>query len=162
MDVLAHFLIGALFYIFFLAKMDALYFLIGCVILDLDHIMGFVYRKVKGKLTKEEKKNHWIKNILYHNRSPFHSLWGALIISYVVFLFTKNVIYVESIFLGMVVHLILDSLDQEGIKWLYPWLHTKYKFKGAWRPKSIKIYKEPWFIFNISLLIIIIAINYFK
>ncbi|MBL7051278.1 metal-dependent hydrolase [Candidatus Woesearchaeota archaeon] len=162
MDVIAHYLIGMLFYIFFLAKMDVLYFLIGCVILDLDHTLGFVYRKLRGKLTKKEKKNPWIKNLLYHDRSPFHSLWGALIISYVVFLFTKNVIYAESMFLGIIVHLILDSIDQEGVKWFWPFLHIKYKFEGAWRPKSLKIYKEPWFIFNTSLLAIIFLIKYFK
>ena len=162
MDVIAHYLIGMLFYIFFLTKMNAFYFLIGCVILDLDHTLSFVYRKFRGKLTKEEKKNLWIKNLLYHDRSPFHSLWGALLISYVVFLFTQNIIYAESMFLRMMVHLILDSIDQEGVKWLWPFLRIKYKFKGAWRPRSLKIYKEPWFIFNTSLLLVIVLIKYFK
>ena len=161
MDFIAHFLIGLLFYLLFLSPLSIVYFLIGCVGIDIDHIFAYLYRRRKKILTQEEKK-YWIKTIFKHKRPCTHSLWGATFFAFIVFLITNNQLYAYSLFSGIVVHLFLDSLDVEGVKWLWPWMHINYRLPLVWIPKSRHFYKEYGFFVNGSLTILTLLVLYIK
>ena len=161
MDFIAHFFIGLLFYLLFLSPLNIIYFLIGCMCIDIDHIFVYLYRKRKGMLNEKEKK-HWIKAIFIHKRPCTHSVWGATIFAFIVFIITNNQLYAYSLFSGIIVHLFLDSLDKEGVKWFWPWLHIKNNLPLVWIPKNRYFYKEPRFLVNSSIALLTLVIWYIK
>ena len=161
MDLIAHLFIGLLFYLLFLSKLNVIYFLIGCIIIDIDHIFAYIYGKRKNLLNESEKKQ-WMISIFKHKRPFTHSIWGAIIFSLIVFLITNNQLYAYSLFLGIIVHLFLDSLDKEGVKWLWPWLHINHKLPLVWIPKDKYFYKEPRFLINSSIVLLTLFIWYIK
>ena len=161
MDFIAHFFMGLLFYLLLLAPLNIVCFLIGCVVIDIDHIFAYLNRKRKNMLTKKEKI-HWIRSIFTHKRPCTHSVWGAAIFAYFLFLLTNNQLYAYSLFSGIIVHLFLDSLDKEGVKWLWPWLHINHKLPLVWIPKDKYFYKESRFLINSSIVLLTLVIWYVK
>ena len=161
MDFIAHFFIGLLFYLLLLAPLNIVYFLIGCVAIDIDHLFAYLYRRKKNMLTEKERK-HWLRSIFTHERPCTHSIWGAAIFAYLLFLITNNQLYAYSLFSGIIVHLFLDSLDKEGVKWFWPWVHINHKLPLVWVPKDKYFYKEPRFLINSSIVLLTLVIWYIK
>ncbi|RMF54340.1 metal-dependent hydrolase [Candidatus Woesearchaeota archaeon] len=160
MDVLGHFLVGVLSYLlFFENKLVFTFFIVGAVIIDIDHSLGFIYTSIRRHWKKEEKRIYWLKRLLYYDRSRFHSLWGAIIFSLIAYFATLDKLKAVSMFVGIIVHLLIDSFDQTGIKWFWPRFHIKSRLFGigAWRPTK-RFHKDKWFYANMGLILIIIII----
>ncbi|MCS7105841.1 MAG: metal-dependent hydrolase [Candidatus Aenigmarchaeota archaeon] len=117
MDIIAHFIAGLYLSIKF-ENYWALFF--GCI-MDIDHVIGYLYDKRK----KVKIEIPSLLHLAYRPRSWFHSLSGLLIVS-IPFLFFLSP---ELIFIPLFIHLFLDLLDKNGIYILPPFI--KRRIKGS-------------------------------
>lgn len=167
MDIFAHFIISYIIAIF--SGLDIFYFVLGGVILDIDHFFGYVYKMLE---TKNEQS--FVKGIFYFPRTFLHSLFGSvffcLILYLILFLIKKDHLnlILFSFFAGTILHLFLDSFDVLGIKWVYPYLHISGRLPVGYLPgenngergeyKKVSIKKFHFNSFVISLIITLLAL----
>ena len=105
-----HFYAGVLVVLFFLffSKINlenlifSLFFLIGCMFPDIDHMNSIVGKKFK------------IIGWAFKHRGFFHSLFGLILISLIFYPF--NVLVSIFFALGYLLHLLLDMLSKKGVK----------------------------------------------
>ena len=115
MDLIAHFV----FSIWLAQHCGNLWPILLGTIIDIDHVLGYIYDRRK-KLRIEIPK---LLHLAYRPRSWLHSFTGLLLIS-IPFLFflPSNIVFVPILF-----HLLLDSLDKNGISILPPILKKKIR-----------------------------------
>lgn len=125
MDPFTHIIPSLIIYLFnpSMTHLDFLFLSLGSVIPDLDHILGFLFKNVKKSWTPDEERLKGLQKLFFFPRTPLHSFWGVLFLSVpAFFLFGHKTFYFS---LGFLIHLIIDSLDESGVYWLYPhkWIH---------------------------------------
>ncbi len=94
--------------------------LIGSLLPDLDN----PYSKLGGKI----RPISTIIRFIFGHRGIFHSVFPALLIFVVFYLFLDMKLYGISLSLGFILHLVMDGLTKEGINFLYPL--SKFKISG--------------------------------
>jgi membrane-bound metal-dependent hydrolase YbcI (DUF457 family) len=107
MDVLAHFVFGLWLY----TKFNSLAVLPLSVILDIDHLIGFIYDKRKAKKIKIPSLLH----LAYRPRSWLHSIIGILLIG----LPLVPLLGLYPVLIPLLSHLLIDMLDKAGI-YMFP------------------------------------------
>ncbi len=111
--------------------MFLLFFILGSLIPDIDHSKSFFGRKAK-----------LISAILKH-REAMHSLLCGICLSLVILFFTNK--YSYAFLLGFLSHLVLDSLNPKGIKWLWP---LRFRVRGPIKTGSfIELIIDIFFVF---------------
>ncbi len=120
MDIIAHLAFGLWLWKFY----GNFWGLIASVLFDIDHILGFLYDRVKKQKLEIPK----IYQLVYRRRSWFHSIAMIPIFTFIFSFITDWKI----VFIGLSSHLILDALDKSGI-YILPFLYTK-KIKGPLPP----------------------------
>jgi len=69
-------------------------------------------------------------SLLFKHRGFFHSIILAVILSIILFIFTRNSYYALAVIVGFVSHLFLDSLTKSGTTPFWP---SKMRIKGRLR-----------------------------
>jgi len=117
MDIIAHFMLG----LWFWKKFANPWSLILSFIVDVDHILGYVYDRRNKKIIKFPKFLH----LAFRERTWVHSLTGVFLISIpLLFFFPLEVVLVP-----LFSHLMLDMIDKNGIFTLPPF--TSRKIQGV-------------------------------
>jgi len=124
------------------------FFILGSIFPDLDHI----YIIIKNRLFSLTKIIHTIKYEkkykIRYKTELFHSLFGLILFSLLIFVFNKNGAVYFSI--AYLLHLLVDWLDIDAKYYLYP---LKIKFKGF-----LPIWSKTEKIITLILLIVIISL----
>lgn len=140
MDEFTHFTLGLIAYVIFThitnIHLAITYFLVGCIIIDVDHIIGFLYKQIRKKWKIDEKRLKGIQKIIFFPRTIFHSLYGAFFFSIIFFLINKQFLNAVSLFAGIIVHLSIDSMDKLGIRWLPPFVHIRGRMPVSYHPEQ--------------------------
>jgi len=101
------------------------FFILGSIFSDIDHI----YIIIKNKFYSLNKIINSIKNESKFNvkyKTPlFHSIFGLILFSLIIFIFNKTGVIYFSI--AYFIHLAIDWMDIDEKYYLYP---LKIKFKG--------------------------------
>jgi len=92
--------------------------LIGSIIVDIDSFKSFIGRKSLGI--------SFLVQLITGHRGIFHSLLFAVLFSGLLLLF--NATFAIGFFIGYISHLMIDTLNIQGIRWFYPF--SKLRFKG--------------------------------
>jgi len=116
MDLIAHFMVGLLFY----RKFGSLVYIFLACAFDLDHVIGYFYDRRK-KLRIELPP---LLHLAYRPRSWLHSFTGLLLFSFLFSPFFPAHLVVTSLFS----HLLLDMVDKSGV-FIFPPL-IKEKVRG--------------------------------
>ena len=77
-----------------------------------------------SKIGKKFRITSFLIEKLFRHRGIFHSLFTAILLSVVVFIFT-NKIYALAFFIGYLSHLISDGLTKTGINFLHPFMNLR-------------------------------------
>ena len=172
MDIFAHLVISYIIAIFL--GLNIFYFVLGGVILDIDHFLGYIYKRIIKK--KQIYPTSIIKSVFYFPRTFLHSLFGVILFSlilYAILFFTEQDNLTTILFsfsIGMLLHLFLDSFDVLGIRWVHPYLHISGKLPVGYLPgdyeqessginkRKIGIKRFHFNSFIISLVITILAL----
>ncbi|MDI6798910.1 MAG: hypothetical protein QMD12_02865 [Candidatus Aenigmarchaeota archaeon] len=117
MDLIAHFVFG----LWLFKKSGNVWSIALSCVLDIDHILGYIYDKRKKRYIEIPS----ILHLAYRPRSWLHSITGALISALPFVFFLPMHIVLISLFS----HLFFDLLDRNGILLFPPLL--KKKIKGA-------------------------------
>jgi len=118
MDLFAHYAVGMFLYKIF----GSYWAIVFAVILDIDHVLGYIYENAIKK--KEMKEVPRIAYFVYSKRTWLHSFLGlALLLILFGYKFSPLMIIVC---VGS--HLLLDSLDKIGIE-ILPFI-SKKRLKG--------------------------------
>ena len=96
-------------------------FLFGALFPDIDTPTSFIGKRLK------------IIGWLFKHRGIFHSLFMALLLSGLIFVYDKT--YGVVFFLGYMTHLIIDMLNYSGIALFYP--ISSFKIKGFMKSNGI-------------------------
>ncbi|MEM7821565.1 MAG: metal-dependent hydrolase [Candidatus Aenigmatarchaeota archaeon] len=132
MDLLAHFAVGIWLY----TKIENIAVPFLSCILDIDHILGYIYDKIEGRkkeihyekifeeFFKTRKKRIFLR-LSYRPRTWIHSFFGVFLIG----LFLTPFFGLEASFIPLISHILLDALDKNGV-FLFPPL-IKSKIRGA-------------------------------
>jgi len=154
MDIVAHVVFG-----FWLStKLGTEWGIFFSAILDIDHLLGYLYDKRKKKTIEIPSLLH----LAYRQRTWLHSIFGVFIITLVFIQFLDWRI----VFFPLLFHLFLDAIDKIGIYILPPF--TKKKIKGILpvgylieEPGYLKRHKRSHIpsIILIVLTIILILLN---
>ena len=127
MDFVGHVSLGLVwYYIFKLAglHLDFWMFLIGLVILDIDHILGFLYKTIRKSWTIGQKRLRGWQKISFFPRTVMHSFYGIGAAGIIAFYVTNSKFLTISLILGIIVHLLIDSYDEHGVAWFYPYFRV--------------------------------------
>ncbi|MBD3155282.1 MAG: hypothetical protein GF368_01350 [Candidatus Aenigmarchaeota archaeon] len=127
MDPFTHLLPSLIIYLLNsgMTHSDFLFLSLGSIIPDIDHLLGFLFKNIKKSWASDEKRLKGPQKLFFFPRTPLHSLWGLLFLSLpIFFLFGSKTFYFS---IGIFIHLLVDSLDESGVYWLYPhkWIHGK-------------------------------------
>ncbi|MEA2036602.1 MAG: metal-dependent hydrolase [Nanoarchaeota archaeon] len=82
---------------------------------DIDRSTSKVYKKLKP---------FSYFAIIFGHRNIFHTIYLPLLISTIFFIFDQKLISM-AVFIGYSLHLLLDSLTKNGIKWFYPLIQKR-------------------------------------
>lgn len=117
MDLVAHFVMGLVI----AKKLNNPWAVLLSCIIDIDHVIGYLYDRRKKKLM-------WIPNLLHIAHRPrtwLHSITGAaLLIAF--FTFSFNLPF-PVVFFSFYIHLAMDMLDKNGIFVLPPLINRKIR-----------------------------------
>ncbi len=108
MDAIAHFVFGLWLY----QKIPLPTTIILSVILDIDHLLGFLHDKRKSRFIHLPSLLH----LAYRPRSWLHSIAGILVISLPLTPFYGFF----PVFIPLLAHLLIDMLDRAGVMLLFP------------------------------------------
>ncbi|MBW3015075.1 metal-dependent hydrolase [Candidatus Woesearchaeota archaeon] len=97
-------------------------FVLGAVILDIDHLYVYIKQGIYNPITMFK---HSSDPKYGNHRTHWHSIIGVFVISFVVWLFNRE--FGLFFGLGMLSHISLDALDKKGITFLF------YPVKGYQR-----------------------------
>ena len=157
MDFFTHLIPGILI---FLAKSDMTYFqlvflLLGCTIPDLDHFFGFLFMEVTHTWSKAERKLKGVQKVFFFPRTFVHSVWGVAFFSAAIYFF-YGFEFVPYFAIGFLIHLILDSLDEAGIRWFFPkgWVHWKWPASYLQDRKYVRVYRLQKILLSVSFILI--------
>ncbi|MBR9702192.1 metal-dependent hydrolase [Candidatus Pacearchaeota archaeon] len=140
--ILAHLLIGII-----LGKLygNYLLFILGSILPDIDHIFIIVKNKIYTLEKIIDSIRYEKEYNLNYKTALFHSLFGLVIFSLMVYIFVGNkAIYFSAAYL---LHLLIDWPDTDTKYFLYP---LKTKFKGF-----LPIWSKPEQILTIILILTI-------
>lgn len=98
-------------------------------------------------------RNIKIVGYVFNHRGFFHSLPAMLLFTFIIARFTSN-LNTFAFFLGYISHLGLDTLNKQGIYWLYP---LKYKLKGIVKTNGF-LEKALFYIMIIFILVILLSL----
>jgi hypothetical protein len=115
MDAIAHFAFGLWLY----TKFHSPIVLPLSVVIDLDHVFGFLYDKRKSKVIEIPS----LLYLAYRPRSWLHSITGLLAIS----LPLLPIFGSQAVFIPLAAHLLIDMADRAGIKILPPLINNRIK-----------------------------------
>ncbi len=121
--ILAHLLLGIILGITFKSYF---FFILGAIFVDFDHILVILKNKL-WNLNKIIESIKFEKKFGIRYKTPFfHSLFGLLLFSLIIFVFNQK----GGIQFGIayLTHLIIDWIDIDEKYFLYP---LKIKFKGV-------------------------------
>jgi len=78
----------------------------------------------------DSKIGRWFKPLgwLFSHRGFFHSLLAIILFAGLAHIFLKNIVITMAVIVGYSAHLLIDSLNHQGIHFLYPF--KKLKIKG--------------------------------
>lgn len=140
-----------------LSKVNFIFLLIGSVIPDLDHGLGFLYKTLTKSWNKNEDVLKGMQKIFFFPRTAFHSLWGVLTIS-TIFYFLFGLEHTAYLSLGFTIHLLIDSIDEAGVYWLFPYgkLHWKFPASYLQSKKYTKYYKIQKIFLMIDIVIVLL------
>ena len=156
MDLLAHFVMGLWFY-----KETAMFeTILLSIFFDLDHIAGYFY-------DRRRQTNINIPNIFriaYRPRSWFHSFTGLILIAVPAILIFK--LPVRIVLFPLIVHLLLDVIDKNGIYLLPPL--TRKRIHGILpvgflleEPDRLKRHKQSH-VPSLILIVVIVVLSLLK
>jgi membrane-bound metal-dependent hydrolase YbcI (DUF457 family) len=111
MDAVAHFVFGLWLY----QKIPSPIVIILSVILDVDHLLGFLYDKRKSRLAHLPSLLH----LAYRPRSWLHSIAGILVIGLPLVPFYGF----STVFIPLLTHILIDMLDKAGVMLFFPFSH---------------------------------------
>jgi len=109
MDAIAHFVFGLWLY----QKLPSPTTIILSVILDIDHLLGFLYDKITRRMSVHLPS---LLHLAYRPRSWLHSIAGILAISLPLIPFYGF----SPVFIPLLAHLLIDMLDRAGVMLLFP------------------------------------------
>ena len=110
---------------------------------DIDH-PGSKYGRKLGIISKAI-------NFVAGHRGIFHSLFFALLISFLFWLFNETIGY--GVFVGYLSHLIGDGFSKEGVNLLYPF--TKLEMRGFLRVGSFTEHVLFYVLLGLSFYLIV-------
>jgi len=113
MDAVAHFVFGLWLY----QKLHSPVVILLSVILDVDHVLGFLYDRRKRKRIEIPSLLH----LAYRPRSWLHTIAGIIVIGLPLVPFYG----LPTVFIPLLAHLLIDMLDRAGVMLLFP-LSRKY------------------------------------
>jgi len=126
------------FYLFFAIV------LIASLIPDID--------RANSKIARKIKPISFILNFFFGHRKIFHSVWPALIASFLIYLFSP--IYGLAFGIGYLAHLFADGLTKSGISPFYPL--KKPKISGFIQTGRI----DEKIVFVVGVLVVILLFIY--
>ncbi len=143
MDVFTHLVLGfVMYYLFGLALPVSLVFwafMLGNWIPDIDHLAGYVLKQAKSRWNISEKRMKQYQRLFYFPRTFVHSIWGSLAFFGLFWVASGQFMIGFSVFLGTLLHLAMDSFDQAGVKWFYPFFHIKGKIPVSYLPRQERV-----------------------
>ena len=127
-------------------KKEMIAFIIGNVIPDIDLIFTFLVGSFYG--AHDWGGYNEFADVIH--RKYFHSLlvWGLILI--VTYLFIKK--YAILTYMGIIIHLFLDSLDTVGVPPFYP-ISKQYIHFDFYPYNTIEYIKSPQFLIEISITV---------
>jgi membrane-bound metal-dependent hydrolase YbcI (DUF457 family) len=142
MDVVAHFVFGL-----WLSRKVSPVAVPFSVILDIDHVLGFLYDKIRKKNIKTPTLIH----LAYRPRSWLHSLLGILIIGLPFYPFFGFF----PVFIPLLTHLLIDMLDNSGVMLLFPFSfkHIHGILPASYLPEEARKRKKTSHIPSVILII---------
>jgi len=108
--------------------------------------------RVNSKISKRIKLISFILNFIFGHRKIFHSVWPALMISFIIYLFSQ--IYGLAFGVGYLAHLFADGLTSSGISPFYPL--KKPKLSGFIQTGTI----DEKILFIVAILVVILLFIY--
>jgi len=154
--LLCYYIIAYLGGLPFNAPMVLTLLVVGSLLPDIDHPRGFLARQ--SYLFRRTSRG--IRKFVTH-RGIVHSLLAALIATAVVWVVATfyhwETLVVACFFLGFISHLVADSLNPAGIKWLQPF--SKVKVKDGIRTGSFL--EKLFFSVTVVIILIILYPEYF-
>jgi inner membrane protein len=130
---------------------------VGSVLPDIDHPNGTIRQLVE----LPEFLKHPVAEIIPH-RGPTHTLWAGIafsILTTILAVLGNTALLVSlatglAMFAGYLSHLVLDSLNPTGVRWLRPWSD----FHPRWIIRTGSKGEEYFFYTLIALLVITAAV----
>jgi len=108
---------------------------LSSTLIDMDHVWGY-YKHKKLKFNKEFFTDLFSNNDLNLRLTIFHSIWGLMLTSFIVYhTLGENICFTW--ILGYASHLIMDCFDSVEINLIYPFKVRSLDFdKGLFRYNS--------------------------